>query len=321
MPDFLSDAISWFTSAISKGADVLGITSGQIAESFVSWITAGIAELFEVAFEPIFRLMSSPISFDFAGDVTLAFQGVALSIAFIVIMGRGITKGIVGSATDDDMDIVRYVWRSILPIGAIIVAPTAASLITSAAADVMGYVAGAGTLESFAHNLSVLVFNLVGNNNTVSEGNAVAKVLGAFPALLFALISALAIFWNVFALTLEVMKRWVQLAMLSVIVPFAAVTTTIEDAGDAIACIKTMVGIVVTILLQILLLVSASGVVAAQESIGLVETVFLFVAILVSARSLPAWIDKFTYASPIGGGHTGSRAIVFASKLFTRRRA
>lgn len=321
MPELFQGGIDWLTSAISQGADLLGISAGQIAESFISWITAGIAEAFEVAFTPVFTLISSPISFDFAADLTLGFQGVALAIVFLIILGRGITKGVIGSATDDDMDVVRYVYRSLVPIGAVILAPSAAALITSAAADVMGYVAGAGTLESFSHNLAVLVFNLVGNNNLVESGNAAALALGAVPSLLFALIASLAIFWNVFALTLEVLKRWIQLAMMSVIIPFAAVTTAIEDSSDILTALKTMVGIVVTILLQIMLLVSASGVVAAQESIGLVETVFLFVAMLAAARSLPNWIDKFTYASGIGSGGSGGRALVLATRVLGRRRA
>lgn len=315
MDDLLFGGFDPLTGSMTIGADTLGITAGDIAQGLIASLVDALVGLFESIFEPVFALICSPISFDFAADLTLGFQGAALGIVFLIILGRGITKGIIGSATDDDMDVVRYVWRSLVPIGAIILAPSVAAIITSIAAEAMGYVAGQGALDAFAHNLAALTLNISLGPKTAIEDPA--ALVPSLSGLLIALIAGLAILWNVCALTLEIVKRWIQLAMMSIIIPLTAITSAIEDSSDVLTALKTMVGIVITIILQIVLFVTSAGVAAAAESLGLVTTLFLFIALLSAARSLPNWIDKFTYASGISGGGSG-RVLLLASRFLPK---
>lgn len=314
MPDLFGNVREVWQAMSASSVDSLGFDGGKVLDRFASWVTEGIANALEYVFEPAFDLISNPISFDFAADLTLGFQGAALAIVFAIVLGRGITKGIVGSATDDDMDVVHYIWRSIVPIGAVIIAPTVAAAVTSAAAKLMGYVVGEAAMENFCSNLAALIFSMASSkvDSLIAPGTT-------SPMLLIGLLAALAIAWNLCALTLEILKRWIQLAMMSVIIPFTAVTTAIEDSSDIITALKTMAGIVVTIVLQVFLLVSAAGIAGNQESAGAMATLFLFLAVMAAARALPGWIDKFTYASAIGGSGGGaSRALIMASRLIPR---
>lgn len=312
----LSDGIAFLGELLGMSAEALGLSPSSIAEGFTSWIISSIAAAFESLLSPVFNIIMDPIQFDFTNELMLGFQGAALVVVFCIIVARGITKGIIGAATDDDMDLVKYIWRSLVPIGAIIVAPTLTATVTSVSANLVSIVAGNNLSETFCMNLAAMAIQQ--SSGTMSVTAATAGILNA-PMLLASAIAYTAIFWNLFTLAIEILKRWIQLAMVSIIMPLTAITSAIDDPSDLISAIKTSVGIGITIVLQVLMLVASSTVAASYTSYGIVEGSFLILALLAAAKSLPSWIDKFTYASSVSTSNGGGvRAAALATRLVSR---
>ena len=284
--------LSVFSTLASAALTALGFDPTDVLEVLFNYIVQSVADALEGVFSPIFEVIVSPVSFDFARDLTLGFQGAALAIVFVIIVGRGITRGVIGSAVDDDTDLVHYIYKSLVPIGVIIIAPSLTSLITSSAEAFVSAVIGDDVLDAFCQNLASMIVNGFGLATTMPSG---AGLIIGFGLTVIIVVS-------LFSCTLEIAKRWIELALLSIIVPFSAITTAIDDSSDILTVLKTMVGVVITITLQILLLVSAAAVCARGVGSGsLVGAAFTLVALMSAVKALPQWMDRFTYAGSVGG--------------------
>lgn len=302
------DALYLAYQALKKGLSATGFSVPGIMEGIASWLASALANALNSFFAPIFTLITNPLSFDFAANLTLGFQGAALIMVFFLVVARGITRGIVGSATDDDMDLVHYLYRSLVPMGAVILAPTIASMAAAATSHLVSVVSGGAALSSCCSSLATMLVKLAG------AGSAGGFAIGVnATGILFSLVMSVVVITKIFSLAIEILKRWVELAMISIAIPLTAVTVAVGDDKDLITAVKTLVGTGVVIVLQILLLASGAAVAAAGAAANeVMGPIFVVIALFSAAKNLPQWIDKFTYAGSVSGTGSAARTFVYA---------
>lgn len=251
------------------------------------WITEAISNLITYVYGPVFEFLATPLQFDFVSDAITVMQAIAVGLILIIRIANGITKGIILTGCDEDQDALAYLWGTAMPLAVVAAAPALADIATRAVTSFVSSIAGgASALDGFAAGMGTSLSNYASGSY---EGSVLVAAIGG-----------IALFVTIGGLAIDILKRWVQLAMCSFIMPLSAVMLATDDSTDIKMVLKTYAGIAVTIVLQILVLNVACATWAAGDIFdSFVVQMFVVIALVSAARALPAWIDKFTYAGNV----------------------
>lgn len=239
-----------------------------------------------------------PFTFDWASSLMTTFQGVAIGIVVLIVILRGILTGILLEGGSEDESVGHYLFTSIVPVAIIAAAPTLTSIVSDMVAGLISTITGhvgSGIVDSFLQGYEPLI--------TASEG------VGGLMALILLIVNI----YYIIVICMQCLRRWVQLTVLSVIMPLVAVMTAMDDSSDLITLIKSMFfnGVITVLQLAALCSVGALSSWAGANGLQGVSAVFVMVAAFGAIKHIPDWIEKYTYAaSAAGRSGNASRMIV-----------
>lgn len=256
----------------------------RLIDSVASWLDA------------IFALVATPFTFDWLSSFMVFFQGLAIAVVFLIVMARGITTGILAEGGVEGTSVGRYLYRSFVPVALIAATPAIVGCVTTVTTTFVGLVAGSGS-EALA---SLVV------DNIWAKSSSIVSVEGAADSIITSILLFVILYYFA-VVSLQIVKRWIQLSVLSLILPLTCIFTAAEDTSDYVTALKSMGYIGVVTALQIVLLKSVPAMpdlgfamAGAQAGLaGAAGAVMLTVGTLAAIKALPDWIEKYTAASSV----------------------
>ena len=277
----------------------------EIPKTFIKSLGEPLTELI--------NLCCTPLSFDWTQSLMTAMQGVAIGIVVIIVIVRGIVTGILLEGGSEDESIGHYIFTSFVPVALIAACPVIVAAITQATSGMLSSFINASDVgdalaTSWIDQVSALFDSYRVDDNSATSGIfATWKMLDG--GLVIGFILVIISLYYLVCISMQCLKRWIQLEVLSVIMPLVAIMTALEDSGDYIALLKSMFMTGVITILQLAGLVSIGGLMKlGADSLGMI---FLMVAGLGAIKQIPAWIEKYTnIASVAGHGNNASKMLV-----------
>lgn len=278
-------------------------------ELFRSFITDGVlSDANNNAISEVLNLVISfitqPVTYSFGRAFTVYFQGVALLIASVVIVVKGITTGILINGGTEDQSVGNYIYQSLKPIILIALTPSIMSLVTT----LVHYLINDLMVPLTGIDFGTLLLSILSLNS-----NPITSLIGG--------ICAIAVIYYTITVILQCIKRQFQLAIFAIVGPLlAAITASENNAGDFVSLLKEMGGIGLITVLQLACLMAAITLPATPfftDLTGVLQPFFV-VASFAAIKQIPKWIERYTLVPTVAGQGSAMRTISIAAASFGR---
>lgn len=277
----------------------------SIFESALKWPDELRDQLAE-GINSIIRICCMPFSFDWSAPLMTTFQGVAIGIVALIVILRGIFTGILLEGGSEDESVGHYLFTSLVPVAIIAATPA----ITSALAGATTSLVCAFTNQ----NLGLPTIN--------GYMDLIARDGVGLGDLLLEVVFLLVMGYYIICICMQCLRRWIQLEVLSVIMPLVAVMTALEDSSDFLTLMKSMLfsGVVTVLQLAGFCSVGAlSSWAASMPGIPGSCSLFVVVAAFGAIKQIPSWVEKYTYVGSAAGHGNGASHFIYAARGFSGR--
>lgn len=277
--------------------------------------------------DSLFELVAHPFEFDWLSTLMTEFQGIALAVVFIIVIVRGITTGILLNGGSQEESVGHYLFTAFVPIALIAATPAIVGAISQAATALASAAVDSQT---------------VGICTTIMEGCTTSGKMpsdnGGFllgDPFVSAGVSIAVLYYGI-TITIQCLKRWCLLEVLSLISPLVCIATATEDNASYVTLLKSMFAIGLTTMIQVTLFysaalgpvfgaalatsVSADPFTLGAQNLAALYGAFFSIAILSATKNVPAWIERYTetasmpgrggVARALGGGIRTARALM-----------
>lgn len=270
--------------------------------------------------DSVFALVSQPFEFDWLSTLMTEFQGIAIIVVFVIVAVRGVTTGILLTGGSQDESVGHYLFTSFVPIALIAATPAIVGAVCQATTALVASVSSV----SAGHGADVCQTILA---SVVADDAG----FGISPILCF--IICIAVIYYAFSITLQCVKRWALLEVLSLIAPLVCITTATEDNGSYVTLLKSMFATGLITMVQLLLFYSATCALGVGSDLAAsaaphlagggaydladIYGPMLVVALLSASKNCPQWIERYTDTASMPG--RGGIARTLGSGIRTAR--
>lgn len=294
-----------FNDAVSQGAEEIG--------SPLQWI---IDFLFGNPLDG-----TSFFTIDGISVVTFYLQAIALVVVVIMRVIVGVKDGIFANGGDISTGdtVGAWLFRSIAGIAVICAMPTIFRAFASFSMLLGSEIAAAGSDLVFDEILGLFFPSLV---DSLLRGLG----LSAFGTLGSAIL-IIALAYYVITILFTIIKRQVNLVVLSLAAPLIAINAGTKNASDVLSLLKEAVSIGLISGLQVLLLFASMGItiqlITPTSAFYLVGSLGLFallipLAIFSGIKKLPDLLEKYLPVTTLSGGGGGIRGTAMAGAYAAR---
>lgn len=244
-------------------------------------------------------VVAQPVEFSWGPMMTSYCQGIALVIAFFVIVVNGVKTGILVNGSSEDESVGYYLFRSMWPLAVIACSPAILASICTAVELIIADLSVSATSIDYTAMLSEMFSVRI---------NPVTTVISGICALV-------AVYYTVVVIG-QCIRRQFQLTVLSIIGPLVAATTVSEsNSGDFVTLMKEMLGTGLVTALQVAALFAAISLPVSASFDWAVPSVlqpFVIAAAFGACKWIPDWIESYTKIPSVasrGNGRTAMMAV------------